>query len=64
MNIPGRMAMHSAWLYAHNMFHYVDNLFKKVPGTPDLDDEIARASLVTMQGKIHFKPALEAMGER
>ncbi len=63
-NIPGRMAMHSAWLYAHNMFHYVDNLFKKVPGTPDLDDEIARASLVTMQGKIHFKPALEAMGER
>lgn len=63
-NIPGRMAMHSAWLYAHNMFHYVDNLFKKVPGTPDLDDEIARASLVTMQGKIHFKPALDAMGER
>lgn len=63
-NIPGRMAMHSTWLYAHNMFHYIDNLFKKVPGNPDLDDEIVRASLVTMQGKIHFKPALDAMGER
>jgi len=63
-NIPGRMAMHSAWLYAHNMFHYIDNLFKQVPGTPDLDDEIARASLVTKEGRIVFGPALEAMGER
>jgi len=63
-NIPGRMAMHSAWLYAHNMFHYVDNLYKKVPGKPDLEDEIVRASLVTMDCKIHFGPALDAMGER
>lgn len=63
-NIPGRMAMHSAWLYAHNMFHYVDNLFKNVPGNPDLEDEIVRASLVTMQGKILYQPALDAMGER
>jgi NAD(P) transhydrogenase subunit alpha len=63
-NIPGRMAMHATWLYAHNMFYYVDNLYKKVPGTPDLEDEIPRASLVTMQGKIVYGPALEAMGER
>jgi len=62
-NIPGRMAMHSAWLYAHNMFYYVDNLYKNVPGKPDFEDEIVRASLVTMDGKIHFGPALEAMGE-
>jgi NAD(P) transhydrogenase subunit alpha len=63
-NIPGRMAMHATWLYAHNMFHYLDNLYKNGPGTPDFEDEIARASLVTMQGKILFKPALDAMGER
>ena len=61
-NIPGRMAMQASWLYAHNMFHYVDNLFKQVPGSPDLEDEIARASLVTKDGAILFKPALEAMG--
>jgi len=63
-NIPGHMAMPATWLYANNMFHYIDNLFKKVPGSADLEDEIPRASLVTMQGKIHFKPALDAMGGR
>jgi NAD(P) transhydrogenase subunit alpha len=62
-NIPGRMAMHSSWLYANNMFHYIDNLFKTVPGEPDLKDDIVAASLVTMNGKIVFRPALEAMGE-
>lgn len=51
-NIPGRMAVHAAWLYAHNMFHYVDNLFKTVPGTPDLTDDIVAASLVTKNGQI------------
>jgi len=56
------MAMQASWLYAHNMFHYVDNLFKQVPGSPDLEDEIVRASLVTKAGAILFKPALEAMG--
>jgi len=61
-NIPGRMAMQASWLYAHNMFHYVDNLFKQVPGSPDLEDEIVRASLVTKEGAILFKPALDAMG--
>jgi NAD(P) transhydrogenase subunit alpha len=62
-NIPGRMAMHATWLYAHNMLHYVDNLFKEVPGVPDLGDDIVAASLVTRGGRILFEPALEAMGE-
>lgn len=62
-NIPGRMAMHATWLYAHNMFHYVDNLFKAVPGSPDLADDIVAASLVTRGGRILYQPALEAMGE-
>ncbi|HQK20330.1 MAG TPA: NAD(P) transhydrogenase subunit alpha, partial [Polyangiaceae bacterium] len=57
-NIPGRMAMHATWLYANNMFYYIDNLFKDGPGSIDLQDEIARASLVTIQGRIVFQPAL------
>jgi NAD(P) transhydrogenase subunit alpha len=61
-NIPGRMAVHAGWLYANNMFHYVANLFKNGVDTPDLDDEIARESLVTYQGKIVFEGALKAMG--
>lgn len=63
-NIPGRMAVHAAWLYAHNMFHYVDNLFKTVPGTPDLTDDIVATSLVTRNRQIVYEPALEAMRQR
>jgi proton-translocating NAD(P)+ transhydrogenase subunit alpha len=62
-NIPGRMAEHASWLYANNMFSYVDNLFKTVPGSPDFQDEIVQASLVTREGRILFAPALEAMHE-
>jgi NAD(P) transhydrogenase subunit alpha len=61
-NIPGRMAVHASWLYANNMYHYVANLFKNGVGTLDLDDEIAKESLVTYQGKIVFEGALKAMG--
>ncbi len=63
-NIPGRMAMHSTWLYANNIYYYVENLYKTVSDPPDFEDEIVRASLVTREGKILFKPALDAMGER
>ena len=62
-NIPGRMAVQSAWLYANNMYYYIENLFKKGPaGVADFEDEIARASLVTKEGKIYMQPALDAMG--
>lgn len=61
-NIPGRMAVHASWLYANNMYHYVANLFKNGLGALDLDDEIAKESLVTYQGKIVFEGALKAMG--
>lgn len=61
-NIPGRMAVHASWLYANNIYHYLANLFKNGLGTLDLDDEIAKESLVTYQGKIVFEGALKAMG--
>ena len=61
-NIPGRLPVHSTWLYANNMAQFIENLFKKGP-TPDFEDPIVQESLVTMDRKIHFKHALEAMGE-
>jgi NAD(P) transhydrogenase subunit alpha len=61
-NIPGHMPVHATWLYAQNMYKFVENLLKR--GTkPDLDDEIVASSLVTMNRKIHYKPALAALGE-
>ncbi len=61
-NIPGRLPVHSTWLYAENLYRYVENLFKG-RAAPDLDDEIVRGSLVTMDRKIHHRAALQAMGE-
>jgi NAD(P) transhydrogenase subunit alpha len=61
-NIPGRLPVHSTWLYANNMYYFVANLFKRDLAQPDFDDPIVRDSLVTMGRRIHFKPALEAMG--
>lgn len=61
-NIPGRLPVHSTWLYANNMAHFIENLLKQ-GAAPDFSDPIVQESLVTMDRKIHFKPALEAMGE-
>ncbi len=61
-NIPGRVAVHASWLYANNIYYYVENLFKKGIGTLDFDDEIVSHSLVTYDSRIHYKGALKAMG--
>jgi NAD(P) transhydrogenase subunit alpha len=60
-NIPGRMAVHASWLYANNLYYYLENLFKNGPGELDLEDEIVKASLVTYQGRIVHEGALKAM---
>ena len=60
-NIPGRMALHASWLYANNMYYYVENIFKNGNKKLDLDDEIVRSSLVTYESKIHHKGTLKAM---
>lgn len=60
-NIPGRMPVHATWLYAQNMYKFVENLLKRGAG-PDLDDEIVASSLVTMGHRVHYKQALAALG--
>lgn len=60
-NIPGRMAVHASWLYANNLYYYVENLFKKGPGMLDFDDEIVKCSLVTHNSRIVHEGALKAM---
>lgn len=60
-NIPGRMAVHASWLYANNMYYYVENLFKNGAGKLDLKDEITKSSLVTHESTIHHEGALKAM---
>lgn len=60
-NIPGRMAVHASWLYANNMYYYVENLFKNKNQAIDLEDEIVKSSLVTHDAVIHHPGTLKAM---
>ena len=59
-NIPGAVPVHASWLYANNMYHFVANLFKHGPGSPDMDDEISRHAIVTRGGEILHEGALKA----
>ena len=61
-NIPGSMPVDATWLYANNILHYVENLFKNGIDSPDMDDEIVRSTLVTHRGKLVHKGALKAVG--
>ena len=56
-NIPGRLPVHASWLYAENLYRYVAHLLGRAV-VPDLTDEIIAGSLVTMDRRIHYKPAL------
>lgn len=60
-NIPGRVAADSSWMYANNMFYFVENAFKDGK-TLDIDDEIVRSSLVCRNGQCVHNGTLKALG--
>lgn len=62
-NIPGRMASHSAWMYANNMYYFIENAFKN-NCTLDLNDDIVRNALVTYQGKVVHAGTLKALNRQ
>ena len=62
-NIPGSVPVHSTWLYANNIYYFVENLFKKGGSEFDMGDEIVKSSLVTYKGKIYHEGTLKAIGQ-
>lgn len=61
-NIPGSVAQHASWLYANNLLHFIQNMFKAGPGVIDFADEIVQATLVTRGGEILHAGTRKAMG--
>ena len=62
-NIPGSLPIHSSWLYANNLYYFVENLCKDKTGKNfDMKDEIISKSLVTHKGKLFHEGARKAMG--
>jgi NAD(P) transhydrogenase subunit alpha len=63
-NIPGSVASHSSWLYAHNIFHFVNHVFPGGNRNIDRNDEIVKSSLVTVGGEIVHKGVIKALAGR
>ena len=61
-NIPGSLPVHSSWLYANNLYYFVENLFKNWINEFDMTDEIVRGALVTHKGELYHEGTLKAMG--
>jgi H+-translocating NAD(P) transhydrogenase subunit alpha len=61
-NIPGSLPVHASWLYANNLYYFVENLFKNKTAEFDMTDEIVKDALVTHQGELHHQGARKAMG--
>lgn len=61
-NIPGTLATSSTWMFAQNVYNLVKFLTKDGMIQLDMSDEIVKAILVTIDGKIVHTGTLEAMG--
>jgi len=61
-NIPGSLPVHSSWLYANNLYYFVENLFKNGENDFNMDDEIIKDSLVTHKGKLYHQGTRKALG--
>lgn len=60
-NIPGTVAMSSTWMFAHNMYNFLENLFDEGAVRLDAGDEIISTCILTRNGEIANAGAREAM---
>lgn len=60
-NIPGLLPTSSTWMFAQNIFNFAKYIIKDGAIVLDRDDEIIHKTLVTIDGKLVHKGALEAI---
>lgn len=62
-NIPGMLPTSSTWLFAQNICNLVEYLSKDAKIELNMDDEIVKGILTTIDGKLVHKGAIEAMSK-
>jgi H+-translocating NAD(P) transhydrogenase subunit alpha len=60
-NIPGSIQRDASWLYANNVYHFVEHITGNGLHAVELTDEIARSSVVTHKGEILHSGTIKAM---
>ena len=60
-NIPGMLPTSSTWMFAQNIYNLVKYLTKDGKIALDMQDEIVKGVMTTIDGKIVHQGALEAM---
>ncbi len=60
-NIPGMLPVSSTWMFANNIYHMVKYYTRDGQFVLDMNDEITRGVLTTIDGKLVHKGAIEAM---
>ncbi|MBQ7670439.1 MAG: NAD(P) transhydrogenase subunit alpha [Clostridia bacterium] len=62
-NIPGMLPTSSTWMFAQNIYNLVKYLSKDAKIELDMNDDIVRGILTTIDGKLVHQGALEAMNK-
>ena len=62
-NIPGMLPTSSTWMFSHNIYNLVKYLAKDGAISLDMNDDIVKGILTTINGEIVHKGALEAMNK-
>ena len=62
-NIPGMLPTSSTWKFSHNIYNLVKYLAKDGTISLDMNDDIVKGILTTINGEIVHKGALEAMNK-
>ena len=62
-NIPGMLPTSSTWMFAQNIYNLVKYLSKDAKIELDMNDDIVRGILTTIDGKLVHQGALEAMSK-
>ena len=62
-NIPGMLPTSSTWMFSHNIYNLVKYLAKDGTINLDMNDDIVKGILTTINGEIVHKGALEAMNK-
>jgi len=62
-NIPGMVPASSTWMFAKNFYNLLSYMIRDGRLTLNMDDEIIASTLVTNDGQVVHKGALEAMNE-